>query len=285
MTERFPLTGYTTSAQFVNAMTAIRLRLADVTLVPGAFAFDKILITSGTGMITPSAIDAAKLAFLDVSSSINTSLSDKLSLTLGGTVTGAVNFRGVTKFGTAANYTQFDANGHQTMEGDATVFEDLVVPLTTAKLGSTNKPDFDYTSLGYVFDENDVTETLSFIVQLPHAWKEGSTIYPHLHCKKYATDPAFVLTYAWFNVGDAVADPATVHNIDTVLYGTDTGDHCIMTVSGNTGISGAGKTISSILVCKLHRVANSTPNEDVLVYQLDFHYQKNSLGSNTEYTK
>jgi len=200
----------------------------------------------------------------------------------------ANQFVGATnKFGVGSNYTQFSNNGHMTMNGNATVFEDLVIPLTTAKQGAGGKPDFDYTNVGYLFDKNDISETLSFIVQLPHSWKEGSTIYPHLHFKhQSAGTPTFVLTYSWFNVDEAGIAPASTYTMGTLKSGSPSdGDHWILQHATNAGISGSGKTISSILVCILHRVNNSTPNADVLAYQLDFHYEKDSLGSNTEYTK
>jgi hypothetical protein len=173
------------------------------------------------------------------------------------------------------------------LSGDGTVFEDLRIPVTQTRQGANDLPNFDETNLGYLFDQDDAAEKLYFIVQMPHAWKEESTIYPHIHFKHQAAGtPSFVLTYTWMNIDDAGAAPATAYTMDTLAAGSPAnGDHWILQHATNDGIAGTGKTISSILVCTLHRTADSTPDADVLVYEIDFHYEIDSLGSATEYVK
>ena len=168
------------------------------------------------------------------------------------------------------------------LEGDATVWEDLVVPLTSGKQGATDKPDFDYTNLGYLFPQNNDAEVLSFIVQMPHKWKEGSDLCPHVHYKRTsAGKPTFKMDYAWFNIGDAVAAPTTTVTLDQEVMTYSSGDiHQIN--EGAADISGTDKTISSLLLIKLYRDDN-TVTGDVLTYQFDIHYEIDTLGSKQEY--
>ena len=54
----------------------------------------------------------------------------------------------------------------------------------------------------YQFD-NNTEEELFFAAQIPHAWKEGSNIYPHVHWYPTNTDTGNViwgLEYTWANV-------------------------------------------------------------------------------------
>jgi len=55
-----------------------------------------------------------------------------------------------------------------------------------------------------------------------------------------------------------------------------------------TGIDGTGKTLSSMLICRLYRDpadAADTYPQDVAFLQFDVHYEIDSLGSETEYGK
>ena len=67
---------------------------------------------------------------------------------------------------------------------DGTVWDDLRVPLTTAKLAGGTNPDYSTFTTGalyaYLFDAAALQE-ITFTVQLPHSYKLGSDLHPHLH--------------------------------------------------------------------------------------------------------
>lgn len=174
--------------------------------------------------------------------------------------------------------------GSLTMEGQATVFDDLVVPLTQTQKGANDKPDFDETNVGFLFPKNDVSEKLYFIVQLPHAYKEGSTIFPHVHWKQEANDNVtWKMDYKWFNVRDAVPVGWTTITIDTPISTYVSGSiHQISHLPG--GVEGAGKSISSIILSKLYRDDNVYTG-DAMAFQMDFHVERDTLGSAEEYHK
>jgi hypothetical protein len=59
-------------------------------------------------------------------------------------------------------------------------------------------------------------------------------------------------------------------------------------VIGFPDISGTGLTISSMLVCRLYRDpadAEDTYSFDAGLLQMDFHYQTDSIGSKSPFTK
>jgi hypothetical protein len=199
-------------------------------------------------------------------------------------LTTANQFTGANKFGSLTNYTQIDAAGHMTMVGNATTFEDLIVPLTSTRVGASTKPDFDETNVAYLFPQNDATEKLFIIVQFPHAWKEGSTIHPHIHWQQASSsNVTWKIDYKWFNINAAVPGAFTTLTMDTLVNTYVSGSlHQIS--KSSAGISGTGLTMSSIMLIKLYRQDN-TYTGDAAAWQFDIHYERDSLGSNAEYVK
>jgi len=67
-------------------------------------------------------------------------------------------------------------------------FDDLRFPATAINPpGAVNDPGFDATNGGWLFDAV-ATEVLFLIVQMPHSWKEGTSIEPHIHWQKTTSD-------------------------------------------------------------------------------------------------
>jgi hypothetical protein len=146
----------------------------------------------------------------------------------------------------------------------------------------------------WYFRNNGTVEAMSFNVQLPHAWKEGTTIYPHIHWLPKSSTTGNVewnLEYTWANY-DAVTTqvfPAITTSTVTSTGPFTARSHMITALtSGNTGIDGTSKKISSILVCRIWRNsndANDTYNADAGVLFVDFHIQIDAAGSRQEYVK
>jgi len=191
----------------------------------------------------------------------------------------------VAKFGNGAeSYTHFESDGTMIMSGSALVWEDLIMPLTTTKIGANEKPDFDETNVGYLFPQNDTAEILYLIIQMPHSWAEGTTICPHLHWRQEEDAAAvFKLDYKWINMDADTSGSFQTHVLDKYEYTFTSGS--IHQVSECLDfIDGTGKTISSVLTMKLYR-DDDVYDGDALAYQFDIHYQRDSLGSREEYVK
>ena len=178
-----------------------------------------------------------------------------------------------------------------------TAWEDLRVPLERAKVAGANVPTYSkYKDDGagsggvyvYSFDDGD---EIFFSVQIPHGWKEGSTIYPHIHWTPSgdaspSDNVGIGLEYAWAdidedfpaNTSDEQRDiPTGVNNADKHLF------HDIPAA----GIDGAGHTISSILSCRLYRQAALADNYagSIWIFEFDVHYEKDTAGSQTAISK
>jgi hypothetical protein len=146
----------------------------------------------------------------------------------------------------------------------------------------------------WYFRYNQGTDAMSFTVQLPHSWKEGSTIYPHIHWTPKSSASGNVewnFEYTWVNY-----DPVTpqvfpaVTTSTVVATGPFTANSHMITplITADAGIAGTGKKISSVLVCRIWRNsdnANDTYNADAGGLFVDFHIQVDSWGSRTTYIK
>lgn len=189
-----------------------------------------------------------------------------------------------------------EADGTVRMDNGAIVWDDLRVPLSIAAKGTlvTSFEAFlGETYLEYFKDGG--TDALYFVVQLPHSWKEGTTIYPHIHWtpKTPGADGAngvvWELEYTWANNGETfVTTPViTASTISPALSGNLVANRHYITPLGS-GIVGTGKKISSMLVCRIARIGSDsgdTYTGKAGALEVDFHYQVDTFGSREEYVK
>lgn len=198
-----------------------------------------------------------------------------------------------------------ETDGTVRMDNSATVWDDLRVPLSEPATG-TLIPDwakFPYGSAisgPYLnwFKASGIDE-MYFVVQLPHDWKEGSAIFPHIHWVPSENGasgklPKWGLQYAWLNIGETFTSFTTIYGTTTVpadVSLTASRQYLTPLFAGttNAGISGTGKTISSMLVCRIFRDGDDA-TEDTYggragALEVDFHYERNTIGSRSEYTK
>lgn len=144
---------------------------------------------------------------------------------------------------------------------------------------------------GYHFDPQ-TTQELYFDVQLPHAYKEGAVLRPHVHWSPKVdgnTDDEVVwgLEYTASSVGGIFGNTIIISGVERFPgdtkptaykhYATPLGD-----IPGDTFL------ISNMLKCRLFRVASSpsdTFDFDVVLHEFDIHYQIDSNGSDEEFEK
>ncbi|MEQ1799098.1 MAG: hypothetical protein ABL872_14185 [Lacibacter sp.] len=150
----------------------------------------------------------------------------------------------------------------------------------------------------WYFREGAGVEAMSFQVQLPHGWVEGTTIHPHLHWTPRGNNTSgnveWNLDYSWVNYDPTTPQVFPAATVSTVVASPASGNfvqsaHYITALTAaNAGISGTGKKISSILICRIWRNsanAADTYAEDAGVLFLDFHIQVDAAGSRQEYVK
>lgn len=182
----------------------------------------------------------------------------------------------------AANGTDFEPDGTMVFKGKATVFRDIKMYLTSGKRGANAKPDFDEANVGYLFPQNDVSEILYLIVQIPSGYKEGEDLIPHIHWLQTSISTAtFKIDYMWHNQGASTTSFTTLQCDEGEFNYTSGAMH---QHSNFPAISGTGKTIGSSLQFRLYRDDNFVSG-DVLTWEFDLHYEKNTAGSRTSTSK
>lgn len=206
-----------------------------------------------------------------------------------------------------------EADGTIRMDNNATVWDDVMVyPDATSKGDSkiptyTKFKDNGSGSQGVffnMFSPNDEQE-LYFSVQLPHGYKVGSNIFPHVHwttavgtgvvpsgtpsgATPTKTNVVWGLEYTVSAIGGTYSNTTILTN-DTVISAC-TGilgpNRHLITSLGI--ISGTGLGISTVLVCRVFRKAsdlNDSFADPAGLLGIDFHYEKDTEGSRTEFTK
>ncbi len=200
---------------------------------------------------------------------------------------------GVTTIGdiTGVNNTKIEADGTLKFEGEAEVWDDLRVSMDRGSDAAKMKEVWNNGPEIYFFNDGDV-DGMSFVVQMPHSWKEGTFIYPHLHWlpSADATSKTVIwkLQYSWQNYDSSTPQlfPTFTTATNTVSGNFTKNTHLITSLTGGAGLDGLGKKISSILVCRIIRDgANDTYGDETGLLSLDIHFQIDTIGSRLEYVK
>jgi hypothetical protein len=169
-------------------------------------------------------------------------------------------------------------------------WDDLRSPASAINpAGSAAAATVDQEDGGLIF-ANGAVQTIATWFQMPHAWKEGSDIYLHVHWHKLATGTMtgtvkWQTKYEWTNIGatragfSAFADGSeSVPNSNIALK------HAMFHFPV---ISGAGKTKSSMICVVLQRLSSGagadTFGANAKLLEIDIHYQVDKFGSQTEY--
>lgn len=182
-----------------------------------------------------------------------------------------------------------DALLHGQLEYSET-WEDLRFPANTQKINpATIYPEYDYVLGGLIFRKT-ATDTTFMVAQLPHGWKEGSDLKPHVHWTKTTSAAGTVfwkLKYKWISIGgtpDALWTELTGYTPS--VSDSNTADKHALTALGV--IPGTNKKVSDMLILQLSRIhndANDTYATDARLLEFDIHYQVDGHGSILEYSK
>ena len=167
---------------------------------------------------------------------------------------------------------------------------DYSIPATQSKLGSLDKPDFDYVNLGLLFPQNNTAEQVSVIMQMLHEKKLGNPIYLHIHyVQSVAVQPTFTVEYKFYNSNGTVI-PATFTTINTSDLGGSKG---IYTYTSGSILqyaqfppipAPANEGLSANFEFRLYRNDDDVTG-DVLLKFIDIHYEKNTAGSRERFIK
>lgn len=166
-------------------------------------------------------------------------------------------------------------------------WEDLRFPATAINpTGIVSPATYDVNNLALSFAPNAIN-SVAIIAQMPHSWKIGSDIHPHIHWHPTTADVGNVvweLQYKWTNV-NAIEDTNW-----TTIYLIEACDGVAnkYQVASFPVISGSGKTLSSIIKIKISRIGTDgtdTYPVAALFDEFDIHYQLDTAGSSEELVK
>jgi len=160
---------------------------------------------------------------------------------------------------------------------EQSVWDDLrITPGTFSFAGVTDPTLRDWQPGGsgatfktYCFSQND---EVFFTCQMPHTYKEGTNIHPHVHWtpRQYGVAEngetvAWKFDYTWANVSETFPPSVTADMSDTC-----SGTNDYHEISNTLEIDGTGKKISSMLMCRLYRDTTgdtySTTASEILAY-------------------
>jgi hypothetical protein len=141
--------------------------------------------------------------------------------------------------------------------------------------------------LAFADQGNDANEErIFFVAQIPHGYKEGTDLEVHVHWvgeDNTAGNVAWEFSYSWANIGGAF--PAETVSVELGANG----DTDVQILTDVASMDGTGKTVSSMMLCSLRRnssnVSDTLTGKDAYLFEVDFHFQKDTLGSQEETTK
>jgi hypothetical protein len=187
--------------------------------------------------------------------------------------------------GITNNITLDDINAIQ-LYGDSTVWDDLTFPVANTKINpATSKPDEDLNDVLYLFDDASI-ETIRGSGQSSHSQKNNTGLYCHVHWIQSASGiVTWNLNYSIGNLGTTTQTWYQMNSTGNIT-GYTTGNLQQLSYFNITAINVTG--VSAIFRFKLSRLGTATTDTmvgDAKFESFDCHYEKNSLGSSSEYVK
>jgi hypothetical protein len=170
-------------------------------------------------------------------------------------------------------------------------WDDLRTPVNLVSVPSEKAPTWtDFKGSQVLAFANQAVEgneeKVYFALQMPHDYAEGTDIVPHVHwtpADAVGGNVRWLLTYSWANDNTQFPAESTIYTVGAA--GVTIDQH--LKTRFET-VSGAGKKISSMLLCKLQRNSSNvldTYGNAAYLLEFDIHYQKDDIGSKTELVK
>lgn len=194
-------------------------------------------------------------------------------------------------FGKGDNRTSFEEDGTMVANGDATTWNDINLSALSLRIGATAptlKAINGTTIYGLAFSGTGPTEEVFGSLEILHDYKEGSTIYPHIHWFPSTTAIGNIkwnMDYMWINRGGVMTGAATLSQTVTT---SGVAWQMEFTNFAPSGLSGLGKTMGGRFVFRIYRNAADavdTYGADAFISDFGLHVCSDTLGSRTVTTK
>ena len=201
------------------------------------------------------------------------------------------------KFGSATNNVEISNAGRMKFNGTALVWDDCrVVPGSFDFPGNAdpNLASWQPGGSGATFKlyEFAPVDEVTIFVQLPHNYKEGTSLFCHVHWTPGLRGTAEdTKTVAWkADITKAGVDAAFAASATYDMTDTCDGTNHKHLMTPEAEISGSGLIVSSMLVGRLYRDAGdswatNTAGNLPMILEFDIHYQIDDCGSAERLTK
>jgi len=187
---------------------------------------------------------------------------------------------------------QINTTGETPVKMDDTVWDDLRFPASAVRLSGSQPPTATLYKGGSVLSFPDnADKTIYFTVQLPHNYKYGTDLKPHMHLTMPNAGSGagvenikFDLTYSLANISDAFPAESTLTiTADVQNAAADVHGYVPFAAIDGSGID----NVSTMILCSLTRDVSVADNygDDIYLLEIDFHYEIDAIGSDEELTK
>lgn len=169
---------------------------------------------------------------------------------------------------------------------EESVWDDLRAPASGINPQGAPSPATANTADGSLTFSKGNVATAWF--QLPHGWKEGTDLHVHIHWSKATSAAGTVhwqMKYKWANIGDVMPAFSALSDGAEVIANANTANlHALLEWEE---LDGTGKKVSSMLGVFIQRTndGGDTYAGNANLYEIDVHYEVDTLGSATEYNK
>jgi len=194
---------------------------------------------------------------------------------------------GLLQVGDSTNYSEFESNGVLYFAGTAEVWNDVWLTAAADRTSGTSYLTFLGNTREFVFSVNDDVDMPA--IEMPHDWKEQSTISIHVHWATRGTNAGdtgvkWQVEYTMANRDGVFPATTTISAEDTVPGGTAefTSRYLLIGTVAMTGF-----TVGTHIKINVKRIAaaGSAPSSSPYFLQVGMHYQKDTVGSRNITTK
>ena len=178
------------------------------------------------------------------------------------------------------------------LTGNNTVWEDLRFPATGINPPGAVADATRSTTTGLLEFSGSADNVIAIVAQMPHNWKEGSAIYPHLHLRFPTSATANTRWKIEYDIasptGNFTNNSGTLTDGGTITVANPANVKKHVLASFAT-ITMTGHTVSAVLIIKITRLANTDAADNDTnaceLLEFDIHYEIDSLGSASELVK
>lgn len=205
----------------------------------------------------------------------------------------ANSFIATNTFGNNTDYVEINSSGNISLHGAATQFDDILGDITKLKVVGVGISENSAENGIDMLTSANLSDYVYANFQLSHRWKSGSTINPHIHFEQSENKiPNFLIRYRWQKNGGTKVTSWSGYKCNTAAFSYSSGT--LNQIVHGTGITPSTSNISDIIELRIFRdngnnsglfTGADTYSTSAMITSVDIHFEADSIGSNTEYTK